>query len=108
MELGLEQVAAHYAISSVFSSYAEETDLFCYHVRRISYEIHTSDAVAWRWVARMLRVRLPGRSRAFRFRYFISAIRTSRRSEGLHPTRTRKTSKHFEAGFRTGAARVLP
>jgi alpha-amylase/alpha-mannosidase (GH57 family) len=42
MELGLEQVAAHYAISSVFSSYAEETDLFCYHVHRISYEIHTS------------------------------------------------------------------
>lgn len=42
MELGLEQVAAHYAISSVFSSYGEETDLFCYRVRRISYDIHTS------------------------------------------------------------------
>ena len=42
MELGLEQVAAHYAISSVFSSFAEETDLFCYRVRRISYEIHSS------------------------------------------------------------------
>jgi alpha-amylase/alpha-mannosidase (GH57 family) len=42
MELGLEQVAAHYAISSVFSSFAEETDLFCYRVRRISYAIHTS------------------------------------------------------------------
>jgi alpha-amylase/alpha-mannosidase (GH57 family) len=42
MELGLEQVAAHYAISSVFSSFAEETDLFCYHVRRLSYDIHTS------------------------------------------------------------------
>jgi alpha-amylase/alpha-mannosidase (GH57 family) len=42
MELGLEQVAAHYAISSIFSSYAEETDLFCYHVRRISYDIYTS------------------------------------------------------------------
>ena len=42
MELHLEQVAAHYAISSIFSSYADETDLFCYHVRRISYEIHTS------------------------------------------------------------------
>ena len=41
-ELGLEQVAAHYAISSVFSSFAEETDLFCYHVRRISYDIYTS------------------------------------------------------------------
>jgi alpha-amylase/alpha-mannosidase (GH57 family) len=42
MKLGLEQVAAHYAISSVFSSFAEETDLFCYRVRRISYDIHTS------------------------------------------------------------------
>jgi len=42
MELGLEQVAAHYAISSVFSSFAEQTDLFCYRVRRISYEVHNS------------------------------------------------------------------
>jgi alpha-amylase/alpha-mannosidase (GH57 family) len=42
MELGLEQVAAHYAISSIFSSFADETDLFCYHVRRISYDIYTS------------------------------------------------------------------
>ena len=42
MERGLEQVAAHYAISSVFSSYAEETELFCYRVRRISYDIYTS------------------------------------------------------------------
>jgi alpha-amylase/alpha-mannosidase (GH57 family) len=42
LELGLEQVAAHYAISSVFSSYAEEADLFSYRVRRISYEVFTS------------------------------------------------------------------
>jgi alpha-amylase/alpha-mannosidase (GH57 family) len=42
LELGLEQVAAHYAISSVFSSFAEDTELFCYRVRRISYEVHTS------------------------------------------------------------------
>ena len=41
-KLYLEKVAAHYAISSVFSSFADETDLFCYHVRRISYEIYTS------------------------------------------------------------------
>jgi alpha-amylase/alpha-mannosidase (GH57 family) len=41
-ELHLEQVAAHYAISSVFSTFADETDLFCYRVRRISYEIYTS------------------------------------------------------------------
>jgi alpha-amylase/alpha-mannosidase (GH57 family) len=41
-ELHLEQVAAHYAISSVFSAFAEETELFCYGLRRLSYEIHTS------------------------------------------------------------------
>jgi hypothetical protein len=41
-ELHLEQVAAHYAISSMFSTFADETELFCYRVRRISYEIHTS------------------------------------------------------------------
>ena len=42
MELGLEQVAAHYAISSVFSSFIEETELFCYRVKRISYDIFNS------------------------------------------------------------------
>jgi alpha-amylase/alpha-mannosidase (GH57 family) len=41
-ELGLEQVAAHYAISSIFSSFAEETDLFCFRVWRDSYEAYTS------------------------------------------------------------------
>ena len=42
MQLSLEQVAAHYAISSVFSSYADETELYCYRVKRISYEIFNS------------------------------------------------------------------
>jgi alpha-amylase/alpha-mannosidase (GH57 family) len=42
MQLSLEQVAAHYAISSVFSSYADEIDLYCYRVRRVSYEIFNS------------------------------------------------------------------
>jgi alpha-amylase/alpha-mannosidase (GH57 family) len=41
-QLGLEQVAAHYAISSVFSSYGEETDLFCFRIWRNSYDVHTS------------------------------------------------------------------
>jgi alpha-amylase/alpha-mannosidase (GH57 family) len=41
-ELHLEQVAAHYAISSVFSSFADETELYCYRVSRISYDIYTS------------------------------------------------------------------
>jgi alpha-amylase/alpha-mannosidase (GH57 family) len=42
LDVGFEQVAAHYAISSIFSSFAEETDLFCFHTRRISYDISTS------------------------------------------------------------------
>ena len=42
MELSLEQVAAHYAISSVFSSFADETEVFCYRVERISNEIFNS------------------------------------------------------------------
>lgn len=42
MALQLEQVAAHYAISSVFSAFSEETELFCYRIRRISYDMHTS------------------------------------------------------------------
>jgi alpha-amylase/alpha-mannosidase (GH57 family) len=41
-QLGLEQVAAHYAISSMFSSFAEETDLFCYRVWRNSWTIFSS------------------------------------------------------------------
>jgi len=40
--LGLEQVAAHYAISSMFSSFAEETDLFCFRVWRDSWNIYSS------------------------------------------------------------------
>ena len=42
LQLGLEQVVAHYAISSIFSSFSEETELFCYNVRRISYETFSS------------------------------------------------------------------
>jgi len=41
-QLGLEQVAAHYAISSMFSSFAEETDLFCYRVWRDAWNIFSS------------------------------------------------------------------
>ena len=41
-QLDLEQVAAHYAISSIFSSFAEETDLFCFRVWRNSYDVYTS------------------------------------------------------------------
>ncbi|HEX3986634.1 MAG TPA: DUF3536 domain-containing protein [Acidobacteriaceae bacterium] len=38
MQVGLEQVAAHYAISSIFTSYPDEANLFCYSVRRLAYE----------------------------------------------------------------------
>ncbi len=42
MQVGLEQVGAHYAISSVFTNYPEQTDLFCYTIRRQAYEVETS------------------------------------------------------------------
>jgi alpha-amylase/alpha-mannosidase (GH57 family) len=42
MEVSLEQVGAHYAISSMFTSYPEDTVLFCYTVRRLDYEKVTS------------------------------------------------------------------
>ncbi len=42
LQVGLEQVAAHYSISSVFSHYGENTDLFAYAVRRVSRELITS------------------------------------------------------------------
>ncbi|HEV2215070.1 MAG TPA: DUF3536 domain-containing protein, partial [Terracidiphilus sp.] len=42
LEVSLEKVAAHYAISSMFSSFGEETALYCYRVTRISHETHTS------------------------------------------------------------------
>ena len=41
-ELRLEQVAAHYAISSIFTPYADETELYCFRVQRLSYDIQTS------------------------------------------------------------------
>jgi alpha-amylase/alpha-mannosidase (GH57 family) len=42
MRVGLEQVAAHYAISSIFKTYAVQAELFCYTIRRQAYEIVTS------------------------------------------------------------------
>jgi hypothetical protein len=42
MQVGLEHVGAHYAISSVFTSYPEQTELFCYSIRRLAYEVETS------------------------------------------------------------------
>jgi alpha-amylase/alpha-mannosidase (GH57 family) len=42
LEVTLEQVAAHFAIASCFSSYSEQTSLFCYTIRRQDYEVATS------------------------------------------------------------------
>ncbi|GGH03427.1 DUF3536 domain-containing protein [Silvibacterium dinghuense] len=42
MCVGLEQVAAHYAISSIFKAYGDQTDLFSYVIRRKSYEVVSS------------------------------------------------------------------
>jgi len=42
MKIGLEQVGAHYAISSVFRNYAEEGELFCFDVHRDAHEVFTS------------------------------------------------------------------
>jgi hypothetical protein len=41
-KLHLEHVAAHYAISSVFTPFPDETELYIFRVRRISYDIHSS------------------------------------------------------------------
>jgi len=40
--IGLEQVGAHYAISSIFRSYPEEGELFCFDLHRDSHEAFTS------------------------------------------------------------------
>ena len=45
MEVGLEQVAAHYAISSIFTSYPDEADIFSYTVRRLAWETVLSGRV---------------------------------------------------------------
>jgi alpha-amylase/alpha-mannosidase (GH57 family) len=42
MAVGLEQVAAHYAISSIFKTYGNRSDLFCYTITRHAYEVVSS------------------------------------------------------------------
>lgn len=42
LRIGLEQVGAHYAISSIFRNYPEDGVLFCFNVHRDSYESFTS------------------------------------------------------------------
>ena len=42
MQVGLEQVGAHYAISSIFDTYPEDARLFCYTVHRQAYDLFNS------------------------------------------------------------------
>ncbi len=42
LRIGLEQVGAHYAISSVFRSYPEQGELFCFDVHRDFHEVFSS------------------------------------------------------------------
>ena len=42
MRVGLEQVGAHYAISSVFREYPEHGSIFCYDIRRDGHEVLAS------------------------------------------------------------------
>jgi alpha-amylase/alpha-mannosidase (GH57 family) len=42
MQIGLEQVGAHYAISSIFRNYPEHGELFCFDVHRESHEVFNS------------------------------------------------------------------
>ncbi len=42
MKIGLEQVGAHYAISSLFRSYPEDGELFCFNLHRDAHEVFTS------------------------------------------------------------------
>ena len=39
MRVDLPRVAAHFAISSIFRSYPEQGELFCYNVRRLSHQV---------------------------------------------------------------------
>lgn len=42
LRIGLEQVGAHYAISSVFRAYPDDGELFCFDLHRVSHESMTS------------------------------------------------------------------
>jgi alpha-amylase/alpha-mannosidase (GH57 family) len=42
MKIGLEQVGAHFAISSIFRNYPEDSQLFCFDLHRDSHEVFAS------------------------------------------------------------------
>ncbi|MEW5895198.1 MAG: DUF3536 domain-containing protein [Candidatus Omnitrophota bacterium] len=37
--VNMKRVVAHYAMSSLFENYKDETDVYCFHVRRLSYDV---------------------------------------------------------------------
>ena len=94
-QLGLEQVAAHYAISSVFSSFAEEIDLFCFRVWRDSYEAYSSGRGRLALGRVRLSVPLPASSRASLLPCCILAIRTLPRLLRPMSRRTRPPLRPF-------------
>jgi hypothetical protein len=109
MELGLEQVAAHYAISSVFSSFAEETDLFCYqraaHLLRHSY---TRAGDGWRWAGRTLRAPSPARQQSFSFAVLHFGDQNITAAVKPTPTPMRRSLRPLQKGRGACAARVFP
>jgi alpha-amylase/alpha-mannosidase (GH57 family) len=44
-QISLEQVAAHYAITSLFTPYAQEEHIYCYAVHRIDYQLQRLGAL---------------------------------------------------------------
>lgn len=78
-ELHLDQVAAHYAISSVFTSFPEETELYCYRVRRISYDIYPSGRGRLAVGRSRIESAITGQAASFSSRCCTSATRTLRR-----------------------------
>ena len=42
MRIGLDEVGAHYAISSIFRAYPEDGEIFCFDVHRESHEVFSS------------------------------------------------------------------
>jgi alpha-amylase/alpha-mannosidase (GH57 family) len=42
MKIGLEQIGAHYAISSIFRPYPEDGEIFCFDVHRENHEVFSS------------------------------------------------------------------
>ena len=72
----LEQVAAHYAISSVFSSFADETDLFAFTFAASPTTFTPPAADGWRWAASCSQCRHRPRTELSRSRFSTSATRT--------------------------------